>query len=122
MAVTLERSTFADGIVLARTWSTTVSRQPEEVGALMESSDDGIGLPSPEMLAVSPVVDPAGTTTNPMGRRGMQEGSSPLIASWMESTSMVVYATRLPDSSVQLSCSISSTCCDELLATCNAYR
>lgn len=89
MAVTLERSSFADGIVLARTWSTTVSRQPEEVGALMESSDDGIGLPSPETLAVSGV-DPAGTMTKPMGRRGMQEGSSPLMASWIESTSIVV--------------------------------
>lgn len=90
MAVTLERSSFADGIVLARTWSTTVSRQPEEeVGALMESSDDEIGLPLLETLAVS-AVDPAGTMTKPMGKRGMQEGSSPLMASWMESTSMVV--------------------------------
>lgn len=119
MAVTLERSSFADGIVLARTWSTTVSRQPEEVlGALILESSSDDGLPSLEMLAVSAVADPAGTMTNPMGRRGMQEGSSPLIASWIESTSMVVYATRLPDSSVQLSCSISSTCWAELLATC----
>jgi hypothetical protein len=29
IAVTLERLSFADGIVLARTWSPTVSRQPE---------------------------------------------------------------------------------------------
>lgn len=50
----------------------------------------------------------------------MQEGSSPLIANWMPSTSMVVYTTRLPDSSVQLSCSISSTFCAELLATWNS--
>ena len=117
MAVTLERLSFADGIGLARTWSTTVSRQPEEVDDAFPSSVDGIGFPSPEMVVVS-VVDPTGTMTNPIGRRGMQEGSSLFIASWMESTSTVVYTTRLPDWSVQLSCSISSTCWDELLATC----
>lgn len=120
MAVTLERLSFADGIVLATTWSTTVSRQPagEEVVDAFPSSDDGIGLPSPEAVLVKSVVGSNGIMTNPIGRSGMQEGSSLLIASWMESTSTVVYTTRLPDWSVQLSCSISSTCWDELLATC----
>lgn len=80
MEVTLERLSFANGIVLTRSWTTTVRRQPEEVGEF-PSSDDGIfKLPSPEILVASPV-DPTGTMTNPMGKRGMQEGSSPLIAS-----------------------------------------
>lgn len=73
-------------------------------------------------MGVGPVdsIGCSGTMTKPRGRRGMQEGSSPLIANWMPSTSMVVYTTRLPDSSVQLSCSISSTFCAELLATWNS--
>lgn len=79
--VTLERLSFADGIVLTTSWTTTVRRQPEEIGEF-PSSDDGIfGLPSPEVLVVNSPLDPTGTMTNPMGRRGMQQGSSPLIAS-----------------------------------------
>lgn len=35
MAVTLERLSFADGLVLARTWSPTVSRQPELITLLV---------------------------------------------------------------------------------------
>lgn len=114
-ALTLERLSFADGIVLARTWSPTVSKQPALL-CPFPSSEDATELPSLTLLVL--LVDSTGTMTNPRGRRGMQDGSSPLIASWIDSTSTVVYTTRLPDWSVQLSCSISSTCCDELLATC----
>ena len=99
MAVTLERLSFAFGIVLARTWRQTVRRHPD---ALVDSL----------LLLV------IGTTTNPMGRTGMQDGSSPFITIWMASTSTVAYTTKLPESSVQLSCSTSSTLCEELLATC----
>lgn len=70
------------------------------------------------MLASLLDVGPAGSMTKPTGRRGMMEGSSPFIASWMESTSTVVYTIRLPDLSVQLSCRVSSMFWDELLATC----
>lgn len=70
MAVTLDRLSFADGMVLARTCSPTVRRQPELATAALAvpSSSGGVGCPS------------TGTMENPMGRRGMQEGSSPLIA------------------------------------------
>lgn len=72
------------------------------------------------MMGVSTLLggDDIGTILKPWGRSAMQEGSSPLMASWIESTSMVVYTTMLPDWSVQFSCSISSTFWDELLATC----
>ena len=70
MAVTLDRLSFADGIVLARTCKPTVRRQPE---LATPSSGGGDGCPS--------TVDPTtGTMENPMGRRGMQDGSSPLMA------------------------------------------
>lgn len=110
MAVTLERLSFAEGIVLARTCSPMVRRQPE----LRDGGSEELAL-----MGVSTLGDDSiGTIVKPWGRRAMQEGSSPLMASWMESTSMVVYTTKLPDWSVQLSCSISSTFWDELLATC----
>ena len=71
MAVTLDKFSFAVGIVLARTCRPTVRRQPEE--ELCSSPEDGIGFSS--------AVGVTGTMENPMGRRGMQEGSSPLMAS-----------------------------------------
>lgn len=72
MAVTLDKLSFADGMVLARTCKPTVRRQLE-LAFVVPSSGGGAGCP--------PTVDPmAGTMENPMGRRGMQEGSSPLIA------------------------------------------
>ena len=115
IAVTLEKLSFADGIVLARAWRPTVSRQPELLCPFpFPSSElDCIELPSLTVL----LLDSTGTMTKPSGSRGMQDGSSPLIASWIDSTSTVVNTTRLPDWSVQLSCSMRSTCCDELLAT-----
>lgn len=72
MAVTLDKLSFADGMVLARTCKPTVRRQPE-LAFGVPSSGGGAGCPS--------TVEPRmGTMENPMGRRGMQEGSSPLIA------------------------------------------
>ena len=109
IAVTLERLSFAEGIVLARTCNPTVRRQPEEAVAVADAACCGSDeLPSMDVSALL-LDDTIGTIMKPWGRRAMQEGSSPLMASWMESTSMVVYTTRLPDWSVQLSCSISST-------------
>lgn len=111
MAVTLERLSFAEGIVLARTCTPIVKRQPPE---LLLRDIGG----SDEFVVSVMGDDSIGTILKPWGRSAMQEGSSPLMASWIASTSMVVYTTRLPDWSVQLSCSISSTFWDELLATC----
>ena len=71
MALTLERLGLAEGMVLARTWRPTVRRQPAlavVVGPMFSGGGDG-------------------RTTKPIGRRGMQEGSSPLIASWIPLTS-----------------------------------
>nr|GLL48693.1 hypothetical protein Itr_chr15CG02070 [Ipomoea trifida]GME00057.1 hypothetical protein Iba_chr15fCG1710 [Ipomoea batatas] len=96
MAVTLERLSLAVGIVLAKTWRATVRRQP----------DSGRHSGSEDWAAAGGAM---GVMTKPKGRRGTAEGSSPLMASWMASTSMVAYTTRLPESSVQLSCNISST-------------
>lgn len=75
-----------------------MSRQLElTVGAAEDpepSSDDGTELPSVAMVAVVvgvvALVDSTGTMTKPRGSRGMQDGSSPLMASWMASTSIVV--------------------------------
>lgn len=97
MAVTLERLSLAEGIVLARTWSPTVSRQLELAAVaaacpvLLPSSGGGTELPSVAvvMVVVASLVGSTGTMTNPKGRSGMQDGSSPLMASWMASTSMV---------------------------------
>ena len=93
MAVTLERLSLAEGIVLARTWSPAVRRQPEcKVAAvagggtvLAAASDEFASMPMPTPAASTPVVDDEdddnGTIMKPWGRRAMEEGSSPLMAS-----------------------------------------
>lgn len=79
MAVTLERLSLAEGIVLARTCSPMVRRQPPTDGG----SDDE--LASILLLVVSTLLlgddDTIGTIMKPCGRSAMQEGSSPLMAS-----------------------------------------
>lgn len=91
IAVTLERLSLEEGFVLARTCSPKVRRQPAELtlGCPVTASDE---VPSIATLGVSILSDDdsIGTIINPWGRREMHEGSSPLMASWMESTSMVV--------------------------------
>uniref|UniRef100_A0A7C9DHH5 Uncharacterized protein n=1 Tax=Opuntia streptacantha TaxID=393608 RepID=A0A7C9DHH5_OPUST len=67
MVDTLDRFNLALGIVLVWTWSPTVRRHP---GSDPEVDD-------------SESVGPRGVMEKPMGRRGMQDGSSPLITSWM---------------------------------------
>lgn len=62
IAVTLDRLSFAFGTVLARTWRPTVRRQPGSCVLLL-------------------LFWFIGTITKPRGRIGMQDGSSPLIAS-----------------------------------------
>lgn len=80
MAVTLDRFSFALGIVLARTCSPMVRRQPPWFSGTLE----GVGcfmLASFESLFAGCCDEPPqGTITNPRGRRGMQDGSSPFIA------------------------------------------
>ncbi|MFS8030391.1 hypothetical protein Hanom_Chr17g01533491 [Helianthus anomalus] len=104
----LMRFSFAVGIELASTCSPTVNRHPPPDSAVVVV----------EVEVMLPLgFCPNGIMTNPKGRRGMHDGSPPFIVSLMASTSTVEYTTRLPESSVQLSCSTSSTFCDELLAT-----
>lgn len=81
-AVTLGRLSLADGMVLTRTWSPTVSRQLGFAPAAAAASEE---LPS----EVDAAVGSMGMMAKPMGRIGMQDGFSPLMASWMASTSMV---------------------------------
>ena len=76
MAVTLDKLSFADGMVLARTCRPTVSKQPElTTAALVAPSLGGDDARRP-----SAVESTTGTMENPMGRRGMLEESSPLMA------------------------------------------
>lgn len=113
MAVTLDKLSFADGTALASTCMPTVRRQPmADTSPVAPSSVVG------GCALVTPVAGgPGGEMTKPVGRRGMKDGSSPLIATWTASTSIVAYTTRLPpDGWVLLSCSRSSTFWDELLA------
>lgn len=83
MAVTLERLSFAEGIVLARTWRPTVRRQAwfreEECsggGGATVVADASVEL---ALILVTEVV--AGTMWKPCGRRATEEGSSPDMAS-----------------------------------------
>jgi hypothetical protein len=88
IAVTLERLSFAEGIVLARTCIPMIRRQPELAEAALVV-DDGVPV-TPCSDDVSVFDESIGTIMNPCGRSEMHEGSSPLIASWIESTSIVV--------------------------------
>lgn len=76
MVVTLERLSLAEGIVLARTCSPMVRRQPPPGG---DSDDELASI----LLGVSTLLgdDTIGTIMKPCGRSAMQEGSSPLMAS-----------------------------------------
>lgn len=82
MAVTLDRFSFEVGIVLARTCRPTVSRHPELCSLLSPGIGIGLLLSSVVVMMFPSLVGGAtGTMENPIGRRGMQEGSSPLMAS-----------------------------------------
>lgn len=76
MAVALEMLSLALGMGLARTWSPTVRRQP-------------LAASCSSKLSESEAAEAAGMMEKPMGRRGIEEGSSPFIASCMDSTSTV---------------------------------
>lgn len=67
MAETLERLSFAVGMLLAKTWRPTVRRQPE-VGPLPSFEGDKL---SRWLLVLLSLVGPVGSKMKPMGRRGM---------------------------------------------------
>jgi len=99
--VTDSKFSFADGKLLTRIWNATVMSDPPEPPMTL-----------PELVLVeapppscSPC--PSGEMVKPEGRRGMYEGSSPLIAMLMAGRSTGQYTTREPEESTQLSWRIS---------------
>lgn len=91
--VTDSKFSFPDGKLLTSIWNATVTSEPPDLLCTSELLD----APSPWSRR------PSGKIVNPEGSKGILDGSSPLIATFMAGRSTGQYTTSDPDESMQLS-------------------